>query len=176
MTTNSASLNFRLFDFWVNLPPGSGVSMGDMLDALDVDDPQSIRSTLTRLRKGVVPDPSVPGTNLRPLPVRWNPADGLYYDLSSLPSEAIAAQVPGNILSSAIGQLLVRTTTLQSSMGRDGLVRSAQLLGDADIRSLLIQVPLRDIWRVQDQIQQIGRARQLLELQNGQTADLDEDD
>lgn len=163
-----ASRDFRLFSYWVGLPPGRGVTMNEMMEAMDVIDPQAIRSSLTRLRKGRVPDPSRPGTYLRPLPVRWNAPDTLYYDLSNVSGDLVAAQVPGSILSGAFGQLLSRIATLESAMGSDGLVRSAErLLDDDETRMLIQQIPLGEIWGVQDRLLRIARARELLELQQG---------
>lgn len=161
-----ASLDFRLFSYWVNLPSGRGVTMGEMMKAVDASEPQIIRSSLTRLRKGKVSDPSRPGSQLRPLPIRWNPADCEYYDMSKFNQEAVAAQIPGRILSGAFGELVNRVATLDSSMGQDGLVRSAQLLDDTHIRDLIGQLPLDQIWQIHATVLKIAQAKQFLELQS----------
>ena len=159
------SLDFRLFSFWIGLPPGTGVTMDEMMAAVGATDPQIIRISLSRLRQGKAADPSVRGGRLRPLPVRWNSSDRKYYDLSNLSPDAVDAQIPGLVLSGAMAQLLTRASTLNSSLGEDGLIRSAdQWLQDKDIRKLLEQVPLAEIWQVQDHLREIARARELLSL------------
>ena len=169
-SSRPASLDFRLFSYWVNLPPGRGVTMGEMMGAVDASDPQIIRSSLTRLRKGQVSDPSHPGSQLRPLPIRWNPANRKYYDVSNVNPEAVAARIPGQIFTGAFGELLSRVTTLDSSMGTDGLVRSAQhLLDDIHTRELIRQLPLSDIWQIHATVLRIAQARQLLELQSARS-------
>jgi len=140
--------------------------MDEMMVAMDVADPQAIRSALTQLRQGRVADPSLPGTFLRRLPVRWNPGNRRYYDLSNTPSEAVAAQIPGSILTGAFAELLNRVSALDSSMGADGLARSAaMLLNDNDVRRLIEQLPLPIIWQVHATVLHIAQARQLLEIQ-----------
>lgn len=166
MATRWTSLAFQLFTWWQTVPPGIGVSMDQMLVAMDVADPQSIRQVLTQIRKGRVPDPSMAGAYLRPLPVRHNAADGLYYDLSSVSGDAVAATIPGTILENQFRELFTRVFTLDNSMGTDGLVRSAhELLDYGDIRRLIAQLPLARVWQVQDLVGQIARARQLLEIE-----------
>ena len=127
-TSRPASLDFRLFSYWAGLPSGRGVTMDEMMEAVDTGDPQTIRSSLTRLRKGQVPDPSQPGYSLRPLPVRWNSTDRRYYDMSSVSREAVANMIPSQVFTGAFAELMSRVETLDSSMGQDGLVRSAQHL------------------------------------------------
>lgn len=161
-----ASLDFRLYSFWRNLPPGTGVTMEEMQDAMDVDDRQLIRMSLTKLRKGKVRDPSGGGRTLQPLPVRWNPRNRRYYDLSRLTTELVAAQVPDHIMSATFSQLMTRCLTIDSAMGADGFEESAhQLLDDDGIRALIEQLPLPTIWQVQAIVFRIGQARQLLELE-----------
>jgi hypothetical protein len=170
-TSRPAPLGVRLYFYWQNLPPGRGVSLMEMVTAMGTTDPQAIRSSLTRLRKGGVPNPasmSADDRYLAPLPVRWNSRDRKYYDLSRVTGEVIAAQVPGNVMSSAIAQLLTRAATLRGSM--DGFAQSARtLLSDPETTQLLLQIRFEEIWRVQDYLVEIGRARQLLELQRGPT-------
>lgn len=170
LNLRNASLDFRLFQYWVNLPPGRGVRMSEMMEAVDASDPQIIRSSLTRLRKGEVPDPSRPGHPLRALPIRWNSTDKKYYDMSSVNPDVVRAMVPGQIFSGAFGELMSRVATLDSAMGQDGLVRSAQqLLDDVHTRELIRQLPLEDIWRIHATVLSIGQARQLLELESART-------
>lgn len=167
----NASLDFRLFQYWVGLPPGHGVRMREMMEAVNTSDPQVIRSSLTRLRKGAVPDPSSPGSQLRALPIRWNSTDKKYYDMSSVNQEIVRAMIPSQIFSGAFGELLSRVTTLDSAMGQDGLVRSAEhLLDDVHARELIQQLPLEDIWRIHATVLRISQARQLLELQSARTS------
>lgn len=167
MTSNNfrpAPLDVRLFFYWENVPPGMGVTMRDMMSAMAVTDPQAIRSSLVRLRRGRVPHPTEPG-HLRVKPVRWNSRDRRYYDLSRVTPDAVAAQVPGSILTTAFATLLTRAATLDSSMGEEGLVRSAQqLLDDDDTRRLIAQLPLPTIWQVHATVLRIAQARQLFEL------------
>lgn len=167
-----ASVDFRLFSYWVNLPTGRGVTMEEMMEAVNVGDPQIIRSSLTRIRKGQVPDPSNTRSRLRPLPIRWNSQDRRYYDMSNVNREAVEAMIPNQVLSGAFGQLVTRVTTLDSSIGPDGLVRSAQhLLDDVYTRELIRQLPLSTIWQVQETVTRIGQARQLLELRSARTGE-----
>lgn len=177
-SSRPASLDFRLFSYWANLPSGRAVTMDDMMEAVDASDPQVIRSSLTRLRRGQVPDPSRPGQvpdpsrpgdYLRPLPIRWNPQDRNYYDMSNISRDAVSAMIPGQILSGAFEELLTRVSTLDSSMNQDGLVRAAHLLGDRHIRDLIAQLPLREIWRIHNTVLGIAQARQLLELQEARS-------
>jgi hypothetical protein len=80
-------------------------------------------------------------------------------------TEAIAAQIPGAIMSDAFAELLTRARTLDSAMGPDGLVRSAQnLLDDDHTRQLIQQLPMDEIWRVHSTVLQIAQARQLLAI------------
>jgi hypothetical protein len=165
------SLAFDLFAFWQTVGPGIGVTMTQMMEATNAADAQAVRQALTQLRKGEVPDPSERGRHLRPLPVRYNSGDGMYYDFSNVSSETVAATIPGAILANRFGELFTRVFTLESSIGPDGLVRSAQnLLDHEDIRRLIAQMPLPRIWQVQDMVDQIARARQLLEIE-GRAAD-----
>ena len=174
--TRPAPLDVRLHLFWRGsltrdrggLPPGRGVAMEEMVSAMSVGDPQVIRASLTRLRQGRVRNPADRGTYLPPLPVRWNSRDRLYYDLGSMTPEAVAAQIPGGVLSGAVGDLLTRVATIRSSVGQDGLADSAdRLLSDADTRELIRQIPREEIWEVQDHLQAISRARELLALSGG---------
>ena len=168
------SLAFDLFTWWQSVPPGVGATMEEMLVGMDLADPQQIRNVLTQLRKGRVPDPSVRGGYCRSLPIRYNSADLKYYDFSNLSADTVAATIPGAILAEQFDELFTRIFTLESSMGNDGLVRSAQQLVDRpDIRRLIQQLPIEQIWRVQDAVQQIGRARQLLQLEERGAALLD---
>lgn len=165
-TSRPASLDFRLFTYWIGLPSGRGVTMEEMMEAVDTGDAQTIRSSLTRLRKGQVPDPSRAGHRLRPLPIRWNPTDRRYYDMSNVSREAVGNMIPSQVFTGAFSELMSRVETLDSSMGQDGLVRSAQdLLDDAHTRELIAQLPLPMIWRIQNRVVNISQARQLLELQ-----------
>jgi len=178
-STNSriASLDVRLFLYWENMPPGRGVLMDEMAVAMNVFDNQAIRSSLTRLRKGRVRNPAEPDSCFRPLPIRWNVRDGKYYDLSNISGEAVLAHVPESVLSGAFSSVLTRVATLESSMGSDGMGRVAYLLDNGELRELLRQIPFEEIWRVQDYLQGISRAKHLLELReasqqlpSGQTA------
>lgn len=169
-TSRPASLDFRLFSYWVGLPPGRGVTMDEMMDAVDAGDSQTIRSSLTRLRKGQVSDPSQAGYQLRPLPIRWNAQDRRYYDMSNVSREAVAAMIPSQVFTGAFEELMSRVETLDSSMGQDGLVRSAQhLLDDAHTRELIRQLPLPSIWQVHNTVLRIAQARQLLELRSARS-------
>jgi len=168
-SSRPASLDFRLFSYWVNLPSGRAVTMDDMMGAVDASDTQVIRSSLTRLRRGQVSDPSRPGDYLRPLPIRWNPQDRNYYDMSNISRDAISAMIPGQILSGAFEELLTRVSTLDSSINQEGLVRAAHLLDDRHTRDLIAQLPLREIWRVHNTVLGIAQARQLLELQEARS-------
>ena len=162
----ATSLPFNLFAYWQSVPPGVGVSMAEMMQALGVTDTQAIRGALTQLRKGEVPDPAERGRVLRPLPIRYNNADHLYYDFSQMSADAVLQQIPGTILTGSFGQLLTRVTTLDSSMGRNGLAGSAQqLLNDEETRALIRQLPFETIWRAHGVVLQIAQARQLLELE-----------
>jgi len=166
-TSRPASLDFRLFSYWVVIPPGRGVTMNEIMESVDTGDPQTIRSSLTRLRKGQVPDPSQPGYPLRPLPVRWNSQDRRYYDMSNVNREAVAAMIPSQVFTGAFAELMSRVDTLDSSMGQDGLVRSAQhLLDDIYTRELIRQLPLPNIWRIHNSVLRIAQARQLLEIES----------
>ncbi len=169
ISSRPASLDFRLFSYWANLPSGQAVTMDDMMEVVDASDPQVIRSSLTRLRRGQVPDPSRPGDYLRPLPIRWNSQDRNYYDMSNISRDAVSAMIPGQILSGAFEELLTRVSTLDSSMNQEGLVRAAHLLDDRHTRDLIAQLPLREIWRIHNTVLGIAQARQLLELQEAQS-------
>ena len=160
-----ASLDLRLFLWWHALAPGTGVSMDEMLDAMDVYEAQVIRNSLTRLRKGRVRDPSSDGY-LVPKPISFNSATRMYYDLSKVTPETVAAQVPGQILAEHISQLLTRAMTLESALGRHGLALSAsQYLEHDDIRGLIAQLPVETMWNAHDVIQELARARQLLAVE-----------
>jgi hypothetical protein len=96
----------------------------------------------------------------------------MYYDLSNISPESVMAQIPGSILSGAFSGVLTRVATLEASMGPHGLGAAAtakHLLSDSEMRALLLQIPFDEIWRVQDYLQGIARARQLLELQTSST-------
>ena len=165
-TWRPAPLDVRLHLYWRNLPHGHGVTLDEMVSAMDAADGQAIRASLTRLRKGRVPDPSGTTKYLPPLPVRWNSRDRKYYDLSRVTGDIVAQQIPAGVMSGAVAQLLTRVATLHGSIG--GLEESAQhLLSDDETKQLLLQIPFEEIWRVQDYLLEIGRARQLLELQRG---------
>ena len=160
------SLAFDLFTFWVSVPAGVGVSMQEMLDQLGATDTQSIRNALVRLRMGRVPDPSRAGSFLRRLPVRYHPVDGKYYDFSKVSPSAIDAQVPATVLVGRFAELMTRVTTLDSAMGNDGLVRSAdQLLDDAQTKQLIGQLPVKQIFAVANLALQVAQARQLIEME-----------
>ena len=162
------SLAHDLYMYWtLGVMPGVGVSMGEMMQALDVNDPQQLRSALTRLRKGEVPDPDAPGARLPILSVRYNTADRLYYDLGRLTGDAVERQVPGEIYAEQMAQLLTRAITLNHGIGPRGMVRSADLLANPEIRDLISQFPVEEVYRVEDVVRELGRARHLLALQDG---------
>ena len=116
------------------------------------------------MRKGQIPNPAERGTYFAARPVRWNSSDRMYYDLSQVTDDSVMQQIPGEILSQAMGDLITRTGTIHSAVGEDGLYRAARtLLSDQATRALIQQLPLPEIWRAQDQLRLIGRARLLLE-------------
>lgn len=163
MTQPSLSLDAQLFFWWESLPPGRGVTMAEMCRVMSVNDPQLIRNSLVRLRKGIVRDPSSPGV-LQPKPVRYNTADANYYDLSRVTPDLVASQVPGQIIAQTVSELLNRALTLESALG--GLALSAQqLLSHDDLRALIAQLPTETAWRVHDTFLRIAQARQLLALE-----------
>ena len=158
------SLDLRLFFWWDNLPPGRGVTMDDMLEAMGAGDAQTIRISLTRIRQGKVKDPSRRNGFLRPVPIRYNAADRRYYNLEKVTPDLVAQQVPAQVLTSVVSQILNRVLTLDSAIGH-GLVLSAQnFLSDDDLRQLLAQLPLEGAWRVHETTLRIAQARQLLAL------------
>ena len=160
-----ASLDVRLFFWWDALPPGTAVTMNEMLDAMHVNDAQTIRSSLTRLRKGGVRDPSGEG-HLVPKPIRFDWASHRYYDLSKSTPDTVAAQVPGRILAERMAELLTRALTLESALGSDGLALSAsQYLANDDIKELIRQLPTEAMWNVHGVIQELAKARQLLAIE-----------
>ncbi len=152
----------RLFMFWTTVPPGVGVSMDEMMEAVGVSDPQPIRSALTSLRKGTVRDPDDPSAFLPRLPVRHNPNDHLYYDLSRVDGGAIAEMVPGNTLDSEFGYLWTRITNVSSAMGQEGFLTAAELLANPETRELVAQIPIERIYHVGDTVREIERARIML--------------
>lgn len=158
----------RLYLFWVAVPPGVGVSMRQMLDSLSEWYPkiqvQAVRSALTNLRKGKVRDPNEPGAYLPKLAVRFDHVSRRYYDFGRLDSAALEQMVPESVLNRSFSDLLTRTTTLNSAMGEDGFLKSAELLRDDEIRMVIGQIPFNLIYRVEDTIKEIGRAKRLLEL------------
>lgn len=157
------SLDAQLFFWWDSLPPGRGVTMSEMCQILGVADPQMIRNSLVRLRKGIVRDPSSKG-RLQPKPIRYNTADAKYYDLMHSTPNTVAAQIPGNILAETVKELLVRALTLENALG--GLALSAQqYLDHDDLRALIAQLPTDIMWRVHDTFLRIAQARQLLALE-----------
>jgi hypothetical protein len=158
------SSDFRLFAYLDRLTPGVGVTMNELMGVADVIEPQTVRNSLTRLRKGEVPDPKVRGARLKPIPVRYNPSDRRYYNLARLSSDSIEAQIPGQILNSRVSDLITRAMTLDSAMGADGLVTATVMLKDSDIRSLLAQLPIRDLQRAQNVVTQLAMARNLIEI------------
>jgi hypothetical protein len=143
--------------YWQNIPGGVGVRMIDMLDATGAADPQQIRAVLTRLRKGYQDFP--------PLAVRYNPADGRYYDMARLNADAIEQHVAGNIFVSQVTNLLTRAMTLRFAIG--GVVDAAALLQHDEIRVLLAQLPVEIVYQVEDTWREIGRARNQLLLGPG---------
>lgn len=167
--TQSPSLAFdqQLYFYWDGLPPGTAVTMQDMLEVLGVQDPQRIRQTLTRIRKGEVRDPSSKG-KLVPKPVRFDTRTRKYYDLSKVNPQMVASQVPGSILSTQISELLTRALTLSSSVGDDGLALSAeQYLQDDQIKELILQLPTEKMWQVHGTVLELAKARHLLALRAG---------
>jgi hypothetical protein len=161
------SIAFELFTWWVSVPPGVGVTMDEMMDQISVGDSQTVRNALVQLRMGRVRDPSRPGQFLRRIPIRYSHAERKYYDFGKVTSSGVDAQIPGGVLANRFGELLTRVATLDSAMGADGLVRSAdQLLDDAGTRSLIAQLPLKRIWDVATLALQVGQARQLLEMES----------
>lgn len=138
--------------------------MNEMCRVMGVHDPQLIRNSLVRLRKGNVRDPSSRGL-LQPKPVRYNAADANYYDLSRVTPDLVASQVPGQIIAKTVSELLNRALTLESALG--GLALSAQqLLSHDDLRALIAQLPTETAWRVHDTFLRIAQARQLIALED----------
>lgn len=162
------SVASRLYLLWTAVAPGVGVSMRQMLDSLSEWYPtaraQAVRSALTNLRKGKVRDPSEHGSYLPKLAVRYSPVDKLYYDFGRLNNTVLEAMVPESALNRSFADLLTRTTTLNSAMGEDGFLKSTELLRDTEIRSIVGQIPFDLIYRVEDTLKEIGRAKRLLEL------------
>lgn len=161
------SLPRDLYTYWTVVAPGVGVSMREMILATETSDPQQVRSALTQLRKGRVPDPEAPGEHLPILAVRYNQPDQLYYDLGRLSGDAVAQQVPGNIFAHQMAELLTRVITLNDSIGPRGMLKSADLLANNEIREMVGQFPLEAVHRVEDVVRELGRARQLLALGEG---------
>lgn len=162
--STTASLDLRLFLWWDGLPPGRGASMREMMREMNASDPQVIRVTLTRIRQGKVRDPSRQGGRLRPLPIRHNPADDLYYNLGKVTPDLVAQQVPGQILTSVVAELLNRVITIENAMGPGLTISADTFLSDQDLRQLLAQLPMEGAWRVHEMTLMIARARQLLAL------------
>ena len=157
-----ASLDLRLFLWWDALPPGTGATMAEMQEAMDVDSPQLISNALTRLRRGNLKDPSSDGFLVRK-PIRYDTTTRKYYDLSKITPDKVAAQVPGSILGDQVSQLLTRALTLQSALGTEGLALSAsQYLEHDDIRELLAQLPTEKMWDAHGVLQELAKARHLL--------------
>ena len=165
MTESIAS---RLYLFWTAMPAGVGVSMRQMLDSLSEWYPkiqaQAVSSALTNLRKGKVRDPNEPGLYLPKLAVRFDHVTKRYYDFGRLSSATLEKMVPESVLNRSFSDLLTRTTTLNSAMGEDGFLKSTELLRDDEIRTVIGQIPFNLIYRVEDTIKEIGRAKRLLEL------------
>ena len=65
-----------------------------------------------------------------------------------------------------MSQLVTRLTTLQSAMGSEGLVLSAeQLLSDLEIRQLIPQLPENDMYKIERLLLEVRHARRLLEIE-----------
>ncbi len=157
------SLDVQLYLWWDGLPPGTGVTMQEMLVNLGVNEPQAIRNSLTRIRKGRVRDPSADGY-LAPKPVRYDSASRSYYDLSKTTPDVVAAQVPGNILAQQITQLLTRAFTLNEAL--NGLALAAdQYLEYPEIRALIGQLPLETMRLASTTVQELAWARNLLAIE-----------
>lgn len=159
-----ASLDFRLYAYWTNLPPGTGVTMADMMAAMDIDDSQAVRNSLSRLRNGRAADPSQRGARLRELPVIWSPQDRRYYHLAWITPEVIETQAVGAALGRAFRVLQTRARSLDSALGSEGLVAAFQLLDEQESRELLAQIPLELAQDVANRFQLIAQARQLMAL------------
>lgn len=157
-----APLDVRLFQWWQRLPAGRAVSMDEMLVAMSISDPQAIRSSLTRLRRGI----RFRGVRFSPLTVRWNPSDRFYYNLGALTDDVVEAQVPGDIIGRALGDLQSRIASLDLALGQNGVAAAAALLSDAGTRSLLAQIPLTVAFELATRFQIVAQARQLLEIQS----------
>lgn len=168
MVTNfeAASLEVRLFFWWDNLAPGSAVTMQEMMNAMGTTEPQVIRNALVRLRRGLVRDPSSATENLVPRPIRYDQASGRYYDLSKVPPDLVASEIPGRVLTRQISELLHRAFTLEQALGEHGLALSAQqYLQNPDIRHLISQLPTETMWHVVDTVERLARARHLLAIE-----------
>lgn len=160
------SLEQRLFFYWDGVPPGTGVTMEQMLSDLEVYDPQYIRNAFVRIRKGEVTDPTSNG-RLVPKPIRYNSVTRRYYDLSKATPDLVQQQVPGQILAQQVGQLLTRALTLMHSLNENGLALSAQeYLNYDEIRDLLTQLPIDGMWQAENVIRELSRARQLIEIRD----------
>lgn len=154
-----------LYLYWQTVPNGVGVTLDEMMDAVNAFDGQQIRSALTALRKGEVGDGA--GGRFPRLPVRYSSVHQQYFHLGHLTADAVAAQVPGEVMAREFAQLLTRVMTLGSALGRDGIVNSAALLGEPDIMAMIRQFDVDIVHQVEDQVREIGRARLLLELRGG---------
>lgn len=158
------SLELRLFAYWDEvLPPGYAATMDEMLEAMEISDPQAIRNALVRLRKGRVTDAA--GKRLKAIPVRYHSGKKAYYNFAKVTPENVAENIPEHILSKQIDHILTRAFTLESAMGKDGLALSAQqLLGDNDLKNLISQLPIDLTWQVHGTFLRIAQARQLIAL------------
>ena len=160
------SLDQRLFFYWDGLPIGTGVTMGEMVDAMGVIDPQHIRNALVRIRKGEVGDPTSNG-RLVLRPIRYDSLTRRYYDLSKATPDLVRRQVPGHIVAQQVGQLLTRALTLMNSLGEHGLALSAQeYLSHDEIRDLLTQLPIDKMWQAENAIRELSRARQIIAIRD----------
>jgi hypothetical protein len=139
--------------------------MGEMMEAMQIDDEQQIRNALVKIRNGRVKDPGRPGSFLRRKPVRYHHPNKKYYDFSRATASVVRDQVPATVLARQFSDVLTRITTLGSAMGSDGLARSVDdLLDDGAIRELILQLPFDRTFEVANLAMQVAQARQLLEL------------
>lgn len=158
------TIGLRLHTLFANTAPGVGLTMDEILEGLGERDPQRIRQALVDVRKGKVHNPAT-REKLRPLPVVWNSRNKRYYNLAAASSDMVERQIPGQILTRLVNELLTRVLTIGSAMGEDGIVRAAHMLEDRDVRNLLLQVPYNELHRVTQQTLELSNARQLLEIE-----------
>ena len=158
------SVASRLYLFWTTVAPGIGVSMSDMLAGLGIKDPQVIRSALTALRKGRVHDPADETSYLPRLLVWYVRSSGLYYDYARMTGSPVEAQVPGVTLANRFGDLFTRVANLNSTLGKEGVLeaRAQSLLDDAELREFISQIPILEIERIRDTINEIAHVKRIL--------------